>query len=84
MKKTLLGATALVQVSDGEKSGYIKGDIKSTYSIGCNDTFLIIEEAKHKVDVFLNVANIVSITILKSKTYKEKEAKPEFEDLSIS
>lgn len=81
MKEFLLGTIVLIQISDGGgKSLYLQGMIKSTYSIGCND-FLIVE-SKKKIDVFLNVANIISITILKSKTHKEKEER-EFVDKAI-
>ena len=83
MKEFLVGSTVLIQISDaGNKSLYLQGMIKSTYSIGCNDTFLLVQ-SKKKIIVLLNVLNIISITILKSKTCKEKEAKPEFEDKAI-
>ena len=87
MKKTIFDSEAIVQISDGgEKSMYVRGTIKSVYTMAQgtgNDSFLIIEEMKNKVDVFVNLNYIISVTIIKAKKMKEKETKVEFEDKSI-
>jgi len=82
MKKSLVNSTACIQLTDSVKPFFIDCVIKHVYSFNENDCFLVVQPSNSKTDVFLNVNNIVSITVIKPHKYKEPKEEV-FEDKAI-